>query len=171
MLFAGNLMLQTGIAASLLSLGAIDFGIIVDGAVVMAENSIRRLGIEQHKTGRPLSEQERKETVVSASLEVARPVTFGVGIIMVVFLPILTLEGVEGKLFRPMALTMIFALLGSVILSLTVVPVLASMELPKRIKEEEPWVVRLAHRLYTPVLNLARSEEHTSELQSRGHLV
>lgn len=155
MLFAGNLMLQAGIAASLLSLGAIDFGIIVDGAVVMVENCIRRLGIEQHKLGRPASDQERKETLVSASLEVARPVAFGVGIIMIVFVPILTLEGVEGKLFRPMALTMMFALLGSLILSLTLVPVLASMALPRRIKEEEPWVVRKAHRLYTPALNLA----------------
>ncbi len=155
MLFAGNLMLQAGIAASLLSLGAIDFGIIVDGAVVMVENSIRRLGIEQHKLGRPSSEQERKETLVSASLEVARPVAFGVGIIMIVFVPILTLEGVEGKLFRPMALTMMFALLGSLILSLTLVPVLASMALPKRIKEEEPWIVRASHRLYTPALNFA----------------
>jgi cobalt-zinc-cadmium resistance protein CzcA len=155
MLFAGNLMLQAGIAASLLSLGAIDFGIIVDGAVVMVENSMRRLSIEQHKLGRAPSKQERMETLVSASLEVARPVAFGVGIIMIVFLPILTLEGVEGKLFRPMALTMIFALLGSLILSLTVVPVLASMALPKRIKEEEPWIVRLSHRLYTPALDLA----------------
>jgi cobalt-zinc-cadmium resistance protein CzcA len=155
MLFAGSLMLQAGIAASLLSLGAIDFGIIVDGAVVMVENSIRRLALEQHKLGRPPSEQERRETLISASLEVARPVAFGVGIIMIVFLPILTLEGVEGKLFRPMALTMIFALLGSVVLSLTLVPVLASMALPKRINEEEPWVVRFAHRLYTPALNLA----------------
>lgn len=155
MLFAGNLMLQAGIAASLLSLGAIDFGIIVDGAVVMVENSMRRLAVEQHKLGRAPSERERKETLVSAALEVARPVAFGVGIILIVFLPILTLEGVEGKLFRPMALTMMFALLGSLILSLTVVPVLASMALPKRIKEEEPWIVRASHRLYTPALNFA----------------
>ena len=155
MLFACNLMLQAGIAASLLSLGAIDFGIIVDGAVVMVENNMRRLADEQHKLGRTPNEEERKETLVSASLEVARPVAFGVGIIMIVFLPILTLEGIEGKLFRPMALTMMFALFGSLILSLTVVPVLASMALPKSIKEDDPWIVRLAHRLYAPVLNLA----------------
>lgn len=155
MLFAGNLMLQAGIAASLLSLGAIDFGIIVDGAVVMVENSIRRLAVEQHKLGRAPNVQERMETLVSASLEVARPVAFGLGIIMIVFMPILTLEGIEGKLFRPMALTMMFALFGSLILSVTVVPVLASMALPRRIKEEEPWIVRLAHRFYAPALNLA----------------
>ena len=155
MLFAGSLMLQAGIAASLLSLGAIDFGIIVDGAVVMVENNMRRLGEAQHRLGRPPNEQERQETLVSSALEVARPVAFGVGIIMIVFLPILTLEGIEGKLFRPMALTMIFALFGSLILSFTVVPVLASLSLPKHVKEEEPWIVRQSHRLYTPVLNLA----------------
>ncbi len=155
MLFAGNLMLQAGIAASLLSLGAIDFGIIVDGAVVMVENSIRQLGAAQHTLGRPPQEQERRTIIASAALEVARPVAFGVGIILIVFVPILTLEGVEGKLFRPMALTMMFALLGSLILSLTLVPVLASLALPKRIKETEPWVVRQAHRLYLPALNFA----------------
>jgi cobalt-zinc-cadmium resistance protein CzcA len=91
----------------------------------------------------------------SACLEVARPVAFGVGIILVVFLPILALEGVEGKLFKPMALTMIFALAGSLILALTLTPVLASMFLPKRVKEKEPWLVRVSHRIYEPALGLA----------------
>ena len=105
--------------------------------------------------GAPLTRQEREETLASAPLEVARPVAFGVGIILIVFLPILALEGVEGKLFKPMALTMIFALAGSLLLALTLTPVLASLFLPKQVKEKEPWLVRLAHRLYAPVLGLA----------------
>jgi cobalt-zinc-cadmium resistance protein CzcA len=155
MLFAGHLMLQAGIAASLLSLGAVDFGLIVDGAVVMMENAMRRMAVRQHELGRALTKDEREEVLRSAPLEVARPVAFGVGIIMIVFLPILTLEGIEGKLFKPMALTLIFALLGSLILALTLTPVLAAMFLPKQVKEKEPWLVRLAHRLYEPALDLA----------------
>ena len=155
MLFAGNFMLQAGIAASLLSLGAVDFGLIVDGAVVMVENVMRRLAEKQHKLGRRLTEEERMHVLNLASLEVARPVAFGVGIIMIVFLPILTLEGIEGKLFKPMALTLIFALLGSLILALTLTPVLASLFLPTQVKESEPWLVRLAHRLYEPALGFA----------------
>ena len=155
MLFAGNLMLQAGISASLLSLGAVDFGLIVDGAVVMMENAMRRMALRQHELGRTLTKTEREEVLRSAPLEVARPVAFGVGIIMIVFIPILTLEGIEGKLFKPMALTLIFALLGSLILALTLTPVLAAMFLPKKVKEKEPWVVRLAHRIYEPALELA----------------
>jgi len=102
-----------------------------------------------------LPESERQEIIRSACLEVARPVAFGVGIIMTVFLPILTLEGIEGKLFKPMALTLIFALLGSLIFALTLTPVLASLFLPKQVKETEPWLVRLAHRLYEPALGFA----------------
>ncbi len=157
MLFAGNFMLQAGIAASLLSLGAIDFGLIVDGAVVMVENAMRRLAEKQHATpgAAALPDAERQEVIREAAVEVARPVAFGVGIILLVFLPILTLEGVEGKMFKPMALTLIFALLGALILSLTVIPVLTSLFLPKQVKEQEPWLVRLAHRLYEPALELA----------------
>jgi cobalt-zinc-cadmium resistance protein CzcA len=155
MLFAANFMLQAGISASLLSLGAVDFGLIVDGAVVMMENAMRRLAGRQHELGRTLTKTEREEVLRSAPLEVARPVAFGVGIIMIVFLPILTLEGIEGKMFKPMALTLIFALLGSLILALTLTPVLTAMFLPKQVKEQEPWLVRLAHRVYAPALDLA----------------
>jgi len=147
MLFAGNFMLQAGIAASLLSLGAIDFGLIVDSSVIMIENCARHVA---HHKGKPWL-----DTIRDAAIEVRKPTMFGELIIMIVFLPILTLEGVEGKLFRPMALTMIFALVGSLILSLTLMPVLASLLLPRRITEREPWLVRLAHRLYTPALDLA----------------
>lgn len=155
MLFAANFMLQAGIAASLLSLGAVDFGLIVDGAVVMVENAMRRLAMRQHELGRVLTQEEREEVLRSAPLEVARPVAFGVGIILIVFLPILTLEGIEGKLFKPMALTLIFALFGSLVLALTLTPVLAAMFLPRRVKEKEPWLVRLAQRIYEPALGLA----------------
>jgi cobalt-zinc-cadmium resistance protein CzcA len=153
MLFAGDLMLQVGISASLLSLGAVDFGLIVDGSVVMVENAMRRLALRQHELGRMLTKEEREETLTGAAQEVARPVAFGVGIILVVFLPILALEGVEGKMFKPMALTMIFALAGSLVLALTLTPVLASLFLPKHVKEKEPWIVRVAHRIYQPALD------------------
>ena len=155
MLFAGHLMFQAGIAASLLSLGAVDFGLIVDGAVVMVENAMRRLSERQHELGRPLTGAERQDVLTAAPLEVARPVAFGVGIILGVFLPVLTLEGIEGKLFQPMALTMIFALGGSLILALTLIPALATLWLPKQVKEKEPWLVRLAHKLYAPTLGFA----------------
>ena len=155
LLFAANFMLQAGIAASLLSLGAIDFGLMVDGAVVMVENAMRRLASRQHELGRPLQWTERDEVLRNALFEVARPVAFGVGIILIVFLPVLALEGIEGKMFRPMALTLIFALLGSLILALTLTPVLASLFLPRRVRETEPLVVRLAHRAYEPLLDLA----------------
>jgi len=148
MLFAGNFMLQAGIAASLLSLGAIDFGLIVDSSVIMVENCVRHVShSERRKTW--------MDTIRDAAIEVRKPTMFGELIIMLVFLPILTLEGVEGKLFRPMALTMIFALLGSMILSLTLMPVLASLFLSRRIKEGDPWLVRAARRCYAPVLAMA----------------
>ncbi|MCC6156244.1 MAG: efflux RND transporter permease subunit, partial [Candidatus Hydrogenedentes bacterium] len=145
MLFAGNMMLQAGIAGSLMSLGAIDFGLIVDSSVIMVENSVRHLSHD--KPGRT-----RLEAVREAAVEVRGPTMFGEMIIMIVYLPILTLEGMEGRLFAPMALTVIFALAGSGILSLTLMPVLASLLLPARPKHRDPIVVRLAQRLYAPIL-------------------
>ncbi len=147
MLFAGNFMLQTGIAASLLSLGAIDFGLIVDSSVIMVENCVRHVARQKNKPW--------LELIRDAAVEVRKPTMYGELIILVVFLPILTLEGIEGKLFRPMALTMIFALLGSLLLSLVLMPVLASLLLQRSMKESEPWLVRAARRLYAPALALA----------------
>jgi cobalt-zinc-cadmium resistance protein CzcA len=147
MLFAGSMMIQAGIAASLLSLGAIDFGLIVDSSVIMVENCARRTSQR--------GDASWMETIREAALEVRKPTLFGELIIMIVFVPILALEGVEGKLFRPMALTMIFALLGSMVLSLSLTPVLASLFLPRRIEEREPWLVRVTQRVYSPVLGLA----------------
>jgi len=155
MLFAADLMLRFGIAASLLSLGAIDFGLIVNGAVVIVENIIRQLAGRQRELGRRLTRDECLETTTSASVEVVRPAAFGVAISLIVFLPILTLEGIEGKLFRPMALTMVFALSGSLLLALTLMPALASLWLGTRLKETESWGMRMAHRLYAPLLNTA----------------
>jgi cobalt-zinc-cadmium resistance protein CzcA len=145
MLFAGNLMLGFGIAGSLMSLGAIDFGLIVDSAVIVIENCVSRLA--HAEPGRSAI-----EVVRDATLEVRRPVVYGVAIITLVHLPILALEGVEGKMFRPMALTVIFALTGSLLLSLTATPVLASLALRPGASECETWPVRLAKRLYGPVL-------------------
>src|SRR5262249_33837407 len=145
MLFAANVMLASGISASLMSLGAIDFGLIVDSSVIMIENCVRRLG---HEGGtRP-----KLEIVRDAAVEVRRPTMFGELIITIVYLPILALQGTEGKLFRPMAFTVIFALLGSLVLSLTLMPVLAAMGLSSRPQEKEVWLIRWVKRFYQPAL-------------------
>jgi cobalt-zinc-cadmium resistance protein CzcA len=148
MLFAFDAMLRFGIAGSLLSLGAIDFGLVVDSSVIMVENCVRKLS--HNEAGR-----SRLDVIRDAAIEVRKPTMFGELIIIIVFLPILTLEGVEGKMFRPMALTFIFALIGSLVLSLTLMPVLASLCLPRKVNETEPLVVRLAQRMYAPALRLA----------------
>lgn len=152
MLFAFSGMLQWGIAASLLSLGAIDFGMVVDSSVVMVENCVRRLGHDNPG-------QTKIDVVRDAAVEVRKPTLFGELIIMIVYLPILTLEGIEGKLFRPMALTVIFALLGSMIMSLTLMPVLASLLLPKRIRHHDPLLMRIAHAIHNPILRLAMNHK------------
>jgi heavy metal efflux system protein len=148
MLFAVTMMQRAGIAGSLMSLGAIDFGLIVDSSVVMVENCVRRLSLD--RTGRP-----KLAIVHDAALEVRKPTLFGELIIMVVYLPLLTLEGVAGKMFRPMALTVVFALAASMVLSMTLMPVLASLGLPRRMSEKETLLDRLAHRLFGPPLRLA----------------
>ena len=146
MLFAVTMMERVGIAGSLMSLGAIDFGLVVDSSVVMVENCVRQ--IAHDRSGR-----SRLKVVLDAAVEVRKPTMFGELIIMIVYLPILTLEGIEGKLFRPMAMTVIFALMGSMILSLTLMPVLATMVLPRRIVEKPTIVDRLAHRFFQPILH------------------
>ena len=170
MLFAFSGMWQFGIAASLLSLGALDFGMVVDSSVVMVENCVRRLASqtpgepgdvspsERSRTPgdlRPPARPSKLEVIRDAAVEVRKPTLFGELIIMIVYLPILTLEGVEGKLFRPMALTVIFALIGSAILSMTLMPVLASYVLPRKIDERVPLLMRLALALYRPVLRFS----------------
>jgi heavy metal efflux system protein len=145
LLFAFDLMTRAGIAGSLMSLGAIDFGLVVDSSVIMVENSARRLAEDGGRT-------PRIDVVRDAAVEVRRPTMFGELIILIVYLPILTLEGVEGKLFRPMALTVVFALVGSMLLSLTLMPVLASLGLPRVPRERDTWLVARLKRLYRPAL-------------------
>ncbi|MGI8924593.1 MAG: efflux RND transporter permease subunit [Fimbriimonadales bacterium] len=155
MLIAIGMMNYWGISGNLMSLGAIDFGLIVDGAVVMIENAVRRLAERREHQGRKLSREEVRQTVSESCHEVAKPTAFAVGIITVVYLPILALEGVEGKMFKPMAFTVVFALLGALFLTLTLVPALASMLLSGDTKEGRNPVMGLFSKLYKPVLGFA----------------
>jgi len=155
MLFAVIVMNATGASGNLMSLGAIDFGLIVDGAVIVVENAVRRLAEAQRAAGQPLTSAERVAVVQDATLEVRGATVFGELIIAVVYLPILALTGVEGKLFAPMAHTVLFALAGAFICSLTVVPVLTSYLVRPRAGHHETWLLRQVHRLYAPVLRLA----------------
>lgn len=152
MLFAITGMVESRVSGNLMSLGAIDFGLIIDGAVVMVENIIRHLAHKQKELGRELTAAERFEEVRFSAKEVANPMFFGVLIITVVYVPILALTGIEGKMFRPMALTVIFALFGSLVLALTLMPVLCTYFLRGKITEHDNWLVRFFKALYTPLL-------------------
>ena len=152
MLLALTGMVESRVSGNLMSLGAIDFGLIIDGAVVMVENIIRHLAHKQKELGRELTAAERFEEVRFSAKEVANPMFFGVLIITVVYVPILALTGIEGKMFRPMALTVIFALVGSLVLALTLMPVLCTYFLRGKIKEHDNWLVRFFKALYTPLL-------------------
>lgn len=154
MLFAISGMVERGISGNLLSLGALDFGIIVDGAVVFVENCVRRLTQRQHELGRVLSSAERFETIFEASREVRKATIFGQLIIMIVYLPILTLTGIEGKMFYPMAFTVLAALLGAMILSITFVPAAVAVLLRGRLAEQESALVRWATKAYVPALQV-----------------
>ena len=156
LLFAITGMVFGGISGNLMSLGAVDFGLIIDGAVVMVENIVRRLGERQHQLGgRKLTPEEHRETVLDASRQVASPMFFGVLIITLVYIPILALTGISGKMFHPMALTVMLALGGALVLALTLMPVLCSFLLKGRIKEGDNLIMRVAKRLYGPALNWA----------------
>jgi cobalt-zinc-cadmium resistance protein CzcA len=152
MLFTFTGMFTNKVSANLMSLGALDFGIIVDGAVVIVENAIRRLAHAQHKHGRMLTRSERFHEVFAAAKEARRPLIFGQLIIMVVYLPIFALTGVEGKMFHPMAFTVVIALLGAMILSVTFVPAAIAMFVTGKVKEEEGLVMRTLRVRYAPVL-------------------
>jgi cobalt-zinc-cadmium resistance protein CzcA len=149
MLAAFTAMRISGVSGNLMSLGAIDFGLIVDGSVVMVENIVRLLA-ERRARGK-----DAAATVGEGAREVARPVVFAVGIIMLVYVPILTLQGIEGKMFRPMALTVLFALGTSLVLALTLMPAVASMIFKKGVSEKETWLIRKAKALYEPMLERA----------------
>lgn len=155
MLFAIGMMNYWGISGNLMSLGAIDFGLIVDGAVVMIENAVRRLAERREHEGRTLSREEVRQTVWEASREVAKPTAFAVSIITVVYLPILALEGTEGKMFKPMAFTVVFALIGALVLTLMLIPALASLFLSGDTKEGRNPVMSFFSKLYRPTLTFA----------------
>ncbi|MFS2123547.1 CusA/CzcA family heavy metal efflux RND transporter [Pseudomonas sp. Pseusp97] len=153
MLFTFTGMFGNRISANLMSLGALDFGIIVDGAVVIVENAIRRLAHAQQHHGRMLTRSERLHEVFAASKEARRALIYGQLIIMVVYLPIFALTGVEGKMFHPMAFTVVLALLGAMLLSVTFVPAAIALFITGKVKEEENLLMRGARRAYEPVLD------------------
>ena len=150
MLFAAILMRIFNVSGNLMSLGALDFGLIVDGAVVMVENTIRRRAEAQHEAETSGHNEVPQQTILDSCLEVARPVVFAVAIIAIVYLPILSLRGIEGKMFVPMALTVVFALIGSLILSLTYVPAMMTLVLSGKVSEKESFLIRWAKKIYAP---------------------
>ncbi len=161
MLFAISGMVSNRVSGNLMSLGAIDFGLIVDGAVIVVENALRRLGMAQQRLGRLLSLEERLKEVMVSTKEVFRPAVFGVFIIMLVYLPIFALSGVEGKMFHPMAFTVVAALLGALIFSVTFVPASIAIFVRGKVHEEENRVMKKARELYTPLLNLSLNKPVT----------
>lgn len=159
MLFTFTGMVSNQVSANLMSLGALDFGIIIDGAVVIVENCVRRLAHAQAHHGRPLTLTERLHEVFIASKEVRRPLVFGQLIIMIVYLPIFTLTGVEGKMFTPMAFTVVTALIGAMILSVTFVPAAVALFIGKRVTEKENVLIRGAKRVYGPALDVVMANK------------
>jgi cobalt-zinc-cadmium resistance protein CzcA len=154
-LFALTGMVKLGVSGNLMSLGAVDFGLLIDGAVVIVENVVRQLGIRQRELGRRLTSEERRELVLAASKQVANPMFFGVVIITIVYIPILALTGIEGKMFHPMAVTVMLALTGALILALTLMPVLCSFLLRGRVGEDDNFIIRAIKAIYEPMLRVA----------------
>lgn len=155
MLMTAMGMLKGGISGNLMSLGALDFGLIVDGAVIITENCLRRLAERQHHEGRLLSLKERLHEVMAASREMIQPSVFGQAIIIMVYIPLLTFTGVEGKMFEPMAVTVIIALVAAFILSLTFVPAMIAIFIKGKVEEKENRLVRGAMQGYSPALSFA----------------
>lgn len=155
MLIAVTGMVEGKVSGNLMSLGAIDFGLIVDGSVIIVENSVRRFAMEQHRLGRVLTRDERLHLAYEASQEVRKATIFGEIIIAIVYLPILTLTGIEGKMFRPMAVTVVLALAGATILSMTFIPALVALLLTGKVSEKESFFFRHAKRLYERALGWA----------------
>lgn len=155
LLFAVVVMNATGLSGNLMSLGAIDFGLIVDGAVIIVENAVRRLSDFQRDKKRAPNAAERLHIVEEATMEVRSASVFGEAIIAIVYVPILALIGIEGKLFRPMAITVLLALAGAFLLSLTLVPVLTSYFVRPKAGAHDTWLLRQAHRLFAPMLGQA----------------
>lgn len=152
MLFTLTGMVRGGVSGNLMSLGALDFGLIVDGAVIIIENCLRRFGEQQHALGRVMTREERFATTASATAEVIRPSVFGVGIITAVYLPIFALGGIEGKMFHPMAITVVLALTGAILLSLTFVPAAVAVFLGGHVAEKENRLLVWCKQRYAPLL-------------------
>src|SRR5215510_8186009 len=148
-------MVRAGVSGNLMSLGALDFGLIVDGAVIIVENCLRHVAERQYALGRLLTRRERLHEVWGATREMIQPSVFGQAIIITVYLRILSLTGIEGKMFTPMAMTVIFALAAAFVLSLTFVPAMVALCIRGRVTEQENVLVRLAKWVYAPVLRLA----------------
>jgi cobalt-zinc-cadmium resistance protein CzcA len=158
LLFAVVIMNMTGRSGNLMSLGAIDFGLIVDGAVIIVENAVRRLSERQAAAVTPLTSEQRIQVVRDATVEVRAASVFGEAIIAIVYLPLLALTGIEGKLFQPMAVTVLLALAGAFLLSLTVVPVLTSYLVRPKAGDHDTWLLRSLHALYAPMLRGAMKQ-------------
>ncbi|MEN1971842.1 CusA/CzcA family heavy metal efflux RND transporter [Luteimonas sp. MJ204] len=152
MLFTITGMVRGGVSGNLMSLGALDFGLIVDGAVIIIENVLRRFGEMQHRLGRALTRDERNELTATATVEVIRPSLFGMFVIAAVYLPIFALTGIEGKMFHPMAITVVLALTGAMVLSLTFVPASIAIFMGNRVEEKENRLVQWTRRRYEPLL-------------------
>ena len=157
MLFTITGMVSNQVSGNLMSLGALDFGLIVDGAVIIIENCLRRFGLEQHRLGRLLSHSERHRLAAAAAAEVIKPSLFGVFIITVVYVPIFALTGIEGKMFHPMAFTVVIALLGAMVLSITFVPAAVALLVRGRVSEKDNMIIRGAKVLYRPTLRFVMS--------------
>ncbi|CEJ48671.1 efflux RND transporter permease subunit [Xanthomonas citri pv. bilvae] len=155
MLFTLTGMVRGGVSGNLMSLGALDFGLIVDGAVIIVENCLRRFGDAQRRLGRVLERDERFELTAEATAEVIRPSLFGLGIITAVYLPVFALTGIEGKMFHPMAITVVLALTGAMLLSLTFVPAAIALLLGGKVAEHENRAMRWARGVYAPLLDRA----------------
>lgn len=155
MMLTATGMLRAGVSANLMSLGALDFGLIVDGAVIIVENALRRLGERQHQAGGPLPLRDRLDVVAASAREMIRPSLYGQAIIILVYTPLLTFSGVEGKMFEPMALTVIIALLAAFVLSVTFVPAAIAAFLGGRVDETESRIVAAIKRRYEPGLAAA----------------
>lgn len=153
MLFTLTGMVRGGVSGNLMSLGALDFGLIVDGAVIIVENCLRRFGEAQQRLGRMLTREERFDLTAVATAEVIRPSLFGVGIIAAVYLPVFALSGIEGKMFHPMAITVVLALTGAMLLSLSFVPAAIALSLGGKVQEQENRAMRWARLRYAPLLD------------------
>ena len=155
-------MVHYKVSANLMSLGAIDFGIIIDGAVIIVENCLALLAAEQHRRGRLLTAPERFEAILAGAREVVRPALFGMVIIAVVYLPILTLTGVEGKMFTPMAITVLMVLGAAALLSITFLPAAIALFVTGRVTEHDNWLMRVARRAYIPLLDASIRGRHVA---------